>query len=238
VETENLEEDTTMKRFNIKLFPCRSGSDLPLASKNKARRHTLFKAGKFIFIIFIAVLLFLEHISPLSQKRPGNDFLASLGDLLVSTKPARDPSVKEVLHLASVIRFITDGQLSESKVLRYAGVINQASQKYGINPLEIIALIMAESNFKEDSINRVTGDYGLGQVNWEHWGKDYGYTPQQLLDPSINIFLTCHVYHFFEKDFGKYHRGNGIQSRVYLANVKSILSTLNAFLELNKENIS
>ena len=200
--------------------------------------HTIVEVTKLIFIIAIAVFLLLEYISPFSQRRPGVDFPARMREFLISTKPTRDPSVKEVLHLANVIRFITDAQLSEGMVLRYAGLITHASQKYGINPLEIIALIMAESNFKENSINQETGDYGLGQINWEHWGKDYGYTPQQLLDPSVNIFLTCHVYKFFEKDFGKYHRGNGIQCRAYLVNVKSILSTLNAFSELNKENIS
>ena len=200
--------------------------------------HTIVEVTKLIFIIAIAVFLLLEYISPFSQRRPGIDFPVRMREFLISTKPTRDSSVKEVLHLANVIRFITDAQLSEGKVLRYAGLITHASQKYGINPLEIIALIMAESNFKENSINQETGDYGLGQINWEHWGKDYGYTPQQLLDPSVNIFLTCHVYKFFEKDFGKYHRGNGIQCRAYLVNVKSILSTLNAFSELNKENIS
>jgi len=200
--------------------------------------HTILEVTKLIFIIAIAVFLLLEYISPVAQRRLGMNFPARIREFLISTKPTRDPSVKEVLHLANVIRFITDAQLSEGKVLRYAGLITHASQKHGINPLEIIALMMAESNFKENSINQETGDYGLGQINWEHWGKDYGYTPQQLLDPSVNIFLTCHVYKFFEKDFGKYHRGNGIQCRAYLVNVKSILSTLNAFSELNKENIS
>jgi soluble lytic murein transglycosylase-like protein len=123
-------------------------------------------------------------------------------------------------------------------MLRYASLIFHGSRKHGVNPLEIIAIIVAESNFKETSINEETGDYGLGQINWAHWGKDYGYTPQQLLDPSVNIFLTCHVYKFFGKDFGKYHRGDGIQSKAYLVNVRSILSTLNAFVEGNKENIS
>ena len=200
--------------------------------------HTIFEVTKLIFIIAIAVFLLVEYVSPFAQRRLGIAFPVRMGELLTSTKPTHDSSVKEVLHLANVIRVITDDQLSEGKVLRYAGLISHASQKYGVNPLEIIALIMAESNFKENSINQETGDYGLGQINWGHWGKDYGYTPQQLLDPSINIFLTCHVYKFFEKDFGKYHRGNGIQCRAYLVNVKSILSTLNAFSELNKENIS
>jgi soluble lytic murein transglycosylase-like protein len=137
-----------------------------------------------------------------------------------------------------MIRLITENQLPETKMLRYASLIFHASRKHGVNPVEIIAIIVAESNFKETSINEETGDYGLGQINWEHWGKHYGYTPQQLLDPSVNIFLTCHVYKFFGKDFGKYHRGDGIQSEAYLVNVRSILSTLNAFVEKNKENIS
>jgi hypothetical protein len=161
-----------------------------------------------------------------------------MGPSLSLTTSGRDSNVKEVLNLASMIRLITENQLSEMKVLRYAGLIFNASRKYGVDPLEIIALIMAESEFKENSINQETGDYGLGQINWEHWGKDFGYRPHELLDPSINIFMTCHVYKFFEEDFGKYHRGNGIQCKAYLINVKSILSTLHAFAELNKRKIS
>jgi soluble lytic murein transglycosylase-like protein len=160
-----------------------------------------------------------------------------LEGFLSLTKSA-DSSVKEILHLANMIRSLTENQLPEAKILRYAGLVFHASRKHGVNPLEIMAIIMAESNFKETSINKETGDYGLGQINWEHWGKDYGLTPQELLDPSINIFLTCHVYKFFGKDFGKYHRGNGIQSNAYILNVKSILSTLNALIEENKGNIS
>jgi soluble lytic murein transglycosylase-like protein len=137
-----------------------------------------------------------------------------------------------------MIRLITDDQLPENKVLRYAGLIYHSSKQFGVNPLGIIAIIMAESNFKEKSVNTKTGDYGLGQVNWEYWGKEHGLTAQDLLEPSINIFLTCQVFKFFGQDFGKYHRGNGIKSNVYLVNVQSILSTLQAFAELNKENIS
>ena len=62
--------------------------------------------------------------------------------------------------------------------------------------------------------------------------------PKDLLDPSINIFLTCHVYKFFGRDFGKYHRVSGIQCNAYLVNIQGILSTLNAFIKLKKENIS
>ncbi len=227
-----------MKLFNIMLIPCSSASDFYLRFKKRMMLHAILEGAKLVFIVAIAVVFLLEYISPFAQKSLRIDFPVGIREFLSFTKSSRDSNVKEVLHLANMIRLITDNQLPEGKVLRYAGLINHASQKYGVNPLEIIALIMAESGFKEKSINKETGDYGLGQINWEHWGKDYGYTSHQLLDPSINIFLTCHVYKFFGKDFGKYHRGNGIQCSAYLVNVKSILSTLNAFAELNKKNIS
>ena len=200
--------------------------------------HSIIEGAKLVFIVAIAVFILLEYMAPIAQESLRVDFPVRIKQLLSFTKSGHGSNVKEVLNLASMIRLITDGQLSEAKVLRYAGLISHASQKYEVSPLEIIAIIMAESGFKENSINQETGDYGLGQVNWEHWGKDYGYTPQQLLDPSINIFLTCHIYKFFGQDFGKYHRGNGIQCKAYLVNVKSILSTLNAFGTLSKEKIS
>lgn len=200
--------------------------------------HTVLEAAKLVFIVAIAVFFLLEYAAPFAQRSLGVVFPDRIKEFLSFTRTARESSVREVLHLTSMIRLITDGQLSEGKALRYAGLISQASQKFGLNPLEIIALIMAESGFKENVINQETGDYGLGQINWGHWGKDYGYTPQQLLDPAINIFLTCHVYKFFGEDFGKYHRGSGIQCRAYLVNVKSILSTLDAFEELKRKNIS
>jgi len=139
--------------------------------------HTILEAVKLVFIVAIAVVFLLEYIAPFAKTNLRIDF-PKIREFLSFTKSARDTSVKEVLNLANMIRLITDGQLSEGKVLRYAGLICHASQKYGVNPLEIIALIMAESGFKENSINKETGDYDLGQINWDHWGKDYGYTPQ------------------------------------------------------------
>jgi hypothetical protein len=226
-----------MKLFNIHVITCNSVSDFNSKFKKRMILHTIQESVKIVFLVAITAFFVLEYIAPLTQKSLQTCYPAGIEQFLSVTRSS-DSSVKEVLHLVNMIRFITENQLSEAKMFRYAGLISHASQKNGLNPLEVIAIIMAESNFKEDCINKETGDYGLGQINWEHWGKDFGLMPHQLLDPSINIFLTCHVYKFFGKDFGKYHRGNGIQSKVYLVNVRSILSTLNAFVEGNKENIS
>lgn len=202
------------------------------------RLCTTLKVGKLVFITAITLFVLLEYVLPFTSTSLRIDLPDKVSEFFSFKKSVRDASVQEVLNLANMIRLITNDQLSEGKVLRYAGLIFQASLKYSVNPLEIIAIIMAESEFKENSINKITGDYGLGQINWVHWGKDYGYTPQELLDPSINIFLTCHVYKFFGQDVGKYHRGNGIKCNAYIVNVKSILSTLNAFDELKREKTS
>lgn len=226
-----------MKLFNILVIPYHSTSELQSKLGKRIMLHTILEFTKIVLIMTVAVFILIGSIKPVAQRSTPAGFPVEMKEFLSYTKTA-DIDTKEVLHLTSMIRLVTENQLSEAKMLRYAGLIFHASQKYEVNPVEIIAIIMAESNFKENSVNKETGDYGLGQINWEHWGKDYGLTPQELLDPSINIFLTCHVYKFFGKDFGKYHRGEGIQCSAYVVNVKGILSTLNAFIELNKGNIS
>ena len=226
-----------MKLFNVHVITCNSVSDFDSKFKKRMLLHTIQESVKIVFLVAVTAFFVLEYIAPLTQKSLQTCFPAGMEEFLSYTKSA-DIDTNEVLHLTSMIRLITENQIPEAKMLRYAGLILHASKKYGVNPLEIIAIIMAESNFKEDSINKETGDYGLGQINWQHWGKDYGLTPKDLLDPSINIFLTCHVYKFFGSDFGKYHRGNGIQCNAYIVNVQGILSTLNAFMQLKKQKIS
>jgi len=226
-----------MKLFNIHVITCNSTSDFHLKFRKRMVLHTILESVKIAFLVAIVAFFLLEYIAPLARRSPQSNFPAGMEAFLSLTKSA-DSSVREVLHLANMIRLLTENQLPEAKLLRYAGLIFYASQKHEVNPLEIIAIIMAESNFKEKSINKESGDYGLGQINWQHWGKDHGLTPEELLDPSVNIFLTCQVYKFFGKDFGRYHRGNGIQCSAYIVNVKSILSTLNALIEEGKENMS
>jgi hypothetical protein len=202
--------------------------------------HAILETGKLVAIIAVAFFLSQEYFFPSAQSSQTETFTFTevREDFSLFKASTPDPSIKEIMNLAAMIRFITDEQVSEGKALRYAGLIFHASQKNGVNPLEIIALIMAESRFKENSINSKTGDYGLGQINWVHWGKDLGLTHQDLLDPATNIYMTCHVYKYFGKDFGKYNRGHGVKSRAYVLNIKGILSSLNAFRQSNQEEAS
>jgi soluble lytic murein transglycosylase-like protein len=228
-----------MKIPSLMLIPLNSASELfGKFKKRSVVANPALEAAKLAFILPIALFFLLEYFSPAAQMGLRLDFSNKIRKFFSFTKSAPDPVVQEVLNLTNMIQLITEDRLSQSKALRYAGLISQASQRYEVNPVEIIALIVAESGFKENVINRKTGDYGLGQINWEHWGKPNELTPQDLLDPAINIFMTCHVYKFFDRDAGRYHRGNGIKSKAYVTNIKSILATLNAFAGLNKEEIS
>jgi len=199
--------------------------------------HPFLESTKLVFITALTVFFLLEYF-PLALSTPRIDSPGKKWTFFSLSQSSDESDLREVLDLAGLIRLITEDRLSESKVLRYAGLIWHASQKYAVNPLEITALIMAESTFKESAVNANTGDYGLGQINWKHWGQPYGLTQQDLLDPAVNIYLTCNVYKFFERDFGKYHRGNGIKSQAYLMNVKGILSALKAYAESTENNIS
>lgn len=227
-----------MKRIDLKRTPFVLKVGVSGKFKQWAIFHPLVEAAKLVFITALMVFLLLEYFPLFAQSSPRLDSPAKKRSLFSLSQPFDESGVQEVLDLAGMIRLVTDDRLSEGKALRYAGLIWHASQKYTVNPLEIIALIMAESTFKESGVNATTGDYGLGQINWKHWGQPYGLTQEDLLDPAINIYLTCHVYKFFGQDFGKYNRGNGIKNQAYVVNVKSILSTLRAFAESTRNNIS
>ena len=228
-----------MKHFNLLLIP--SGVDFYGKFKKKFFPYTLLGIVQGILIIILAALLILERL-PAANLPSGLNPLALINPETMAVNWSAQESFRielnsdEIGNLAAMIRLITEEDLTQWTAWRYAGLIYHAAQKYEVNPLEIVALIMAESSFRANSVNKKTGDYGLGQINWVHWGKPMGFTPQDLMDPAINIVLTCHVYKFFGEDFGKYHRGNGIQNKAYIANVKSILSTLGAFAQTHKRD--
>jgi hypothetical protein len=203
-------------------------------------RKTFFYITLGVLPVFLALVLAgFANLEWLPAKWQGRNLprLEEKTAHLLSPRPAfGDMNFEEIKRLGEMIQLVTEGDLGQPKAWRYASLIYHAARKYEVNPLEIVALIMAESAFKADSVNKKTGDYGLGQINWEYWGKPLGLAPQDLLDPSTNIVMTCHVYKFFGEDFGKYHRGNGIQSKAYIVNIKSILSTLVAFRKTNEKD--
>jgi soluble lytic murein transglycosylase-like protein len=226
-----------MKRLNPLLIPGASASGFYQMVKKRLLVQTLLETAELGIVAAVALFFLLLYFSANTQTGSiSNTIFAKLALVPHENESALSDSHK-VTNLADKIEKITNSTLSSNRAFRYAALIYHAAQECKVNPLEIIAVIMAESSFKAESVNRKTGDYGLGQVNWEHWGKPFGLTRQELLDPSINIYLTCHVYKYFGEDFGKYNRGKGIRNEAYVVNVKSILSTLNAIEELEKKKI-
>jgi hypothetical protein len=227
-----------MRLFKDGFNPGSFAEDVSSKFNGKIIIHTLSKAAKLAAIVVLAGFFLVIYILPFAQNSLHIHIPDQVGKFFPITRSGPDAGVSEVLNLAKMIGQITDNRFGDNKVLKYAGLIYQSSKQCGVNPLEIIAIIMAESGFEEKSINRASGDYGLGQINWVHWGREYGYTPQELLDPSVNIFLTCYVYKYFGQNVGKYNRGNGVQCKAYVANVQGILTTLKAYSEMDKENPS
>lgn len=226
-----------MKLLYFLLYPCRSVTTFCRILKEKIVFHHRPETGRLALIMATLFVLFV-FFSPFGHPNLPIDFQAKAEEFSLPTLPERDPHIPQILSLANVIRLVAEVPVSENKSIRYAGLIWHASQKFGVKPLEIVALITAESGFKEKSVNSKSGDYGLGQINWVHWGKEHGLSPQDLMDPAINIFLTCWVFKFFGEDFGKYHRGNGIISQAYVVNVKSILSALKIYTEMESKKTS
>jgi soluble lytic murein transglycosylase-like protein len=177
-----------------------------------------------LFLTFLFIFGTASHTAYTSLSLPVERNLQKLQERM-----ERDFGNLRIVSLAKMIQWATGERVQKKEALKYAGLIHHAAFLYRLNELEILALILAESSFQPHSINKSSGDYGLGQINWEYWGKPFGLSPQDLLDPAINIVMTCHVYKHFQKDFARYHRGGGIRSRAYLVNVRSILSSLRIY---------
>ena len=229
-----------MKDLNLALIA--SGGDSYRKMKRRIFPYAILGVVESILIVLLAGVIIWEHFPvDLPEKMNWRNLLIPANEA-VEWSPEGSllggMNSKEIKRLAEMIGVVNEKVLPEWKAYRYAGLIYYSAQKYDLNPLEIVALITAESSFKANVVNKKTGDYGLGQINYEHWGKPLGLTTQELLDPSINIIMTCHIFKFFGEDFSKYHRGKGIHSKAYTANIKSILSTLAAFAKAHHEDIS
>jgi soluble lytic murein transglycosylase len=77
---------------------------------------------------------------------------------------------------------------------RYDAQIRVASQRYGVDPLLIRAVIWQETRFRLNKVGRV-GELGLMQVrpttalDWARSEKRVDFRTEQLADPQINILV-------------------------------------------------
>jgi hypothetical protein len=217
-----------MNHYELLLLKGGTASDFFDGYYRCVKRRKFLRASKILVTAFLTVVFIVGYYSTTAQTYIVTFFQNKLNALEEMQNEYEYASTNEVLNLAKLLRFASDDLMGENGSLKYAGLIYHAAELYDVDPLEVIALIAAESSCIPDSINEKTGDYGLGQVNWKYWGKPLGLSPQELLDPKINIVTTCHIYKHYGEDFSKYHSGHGIKSKAYLVNVQGILSSLRA----------
>lgn len=124
----------------------------------------------------------------------------------------------------------------------YLAIIENECMKYDVNPVEILSIIKAESNFKQDAVSSKNA-YGLMQLtvdtaNWcaKELGLEY-LEPDDLLDAKTNIKLGVFYYNYLLKRYGStntafaaYNGGMGnvdkwLQNNKYSNDGKSIVST-------------
>jgi len=104
---------------------------------------------------------------------------------------------------------------AESGWAKYRGMIQQADQRYTVDPALIRAVIKVESNFNPDAVSHADA-VGLMQI-FPRTATDYGVDERQLLfDPATNIDVgTRHLkrllvrYKNISRALNAYHAGEG-----------------------------
>jgi soluble lytic murein transglycosylase-like protein len=107
-------------------------------------------------------------------------------------------------------------------------VFTRASSATGIPVELIVAVSHVESGFHPDAINvagrpfqpssryeaewilRRSGDnvdIGLMQINWGHWGKRFGLSKADLLDPWLNVLLGARILEYCVRVSGSWRKG-------------------------------
>jgi len=107
-------------------------------------------------------------------------------------------------------------------------VFTRASSATGIPVELILAVSHVESGFQQSAIN-VAGrsfqpssryeaewilkrsgdnvDIGLMQINWGHWGKRFGLSKADLLDPWLNVLLGARILEYCVRVSGSWRKG-------------------------------
>jgi soluble lytic murein transglycosylase len=90
---------------------------------------------------------------------------------------------------------------------RYSGFITEYSEKYGLDPVLVSAVIKTESNFEADAVSSKNA-YGLMQITEEtaHWAAGKmgleDFSTDMLTDPETNIMIGCWYMKNLDEEFG------------------------------------
>ena len=94
-------------------------------------------------------------------------------------------------------------KLEHTYVYRLAGVIIKAAKKHDLNPRKLSAILAQECRYKLDCINKVTKDYGIGQIN-QKTIKAFKLDKARLLqDLEYSVDSSAMVLADFKRVFGR-----------------------------------
>lgn len=109
--------------------------------------------------------------------------------------------------------------------LKYEGLVQEYSQKYGLDPFLVLAVIKAESSFRHNAVSHKNAR-GLMQITegTGKWGADKlglkEFSAERLFEPEVNIHIGCWYLSALYSQFGDtdlvlaaYNAGSGNVTR-------------------------
>ncbi|MBF0315135.1 MAG: lytic transglycosylase domain-containing protein [Oligoflexia bacterium] len=108
------------------------------------------------------------------------------------------------------------GSVRDTCAADFRKCFKDAGERYGINPLLLVAIAKQESNFNPQAVNKKnrngTKDLGIMQVNssWLRVLKEYGIDEKNLFDPCTNINAAAWIFANAIKDHGSSWRAVGV----------------------------
>jgi soluble lytic murein transglycosylase-like protein len=69
--------------------------------------------------------------------------------------------------------------------------MRREARRHLIHPVLLVMVVAAESNCKANRVNKRSGAVGLGQILPKGSANRGDYTPLQLRDPDLNLYLTA-----------------------------------------------
>ena len=171
---------------------------LPSDTQPGEKRHSKSSLLSKI-ILFISIFLFSYHFPYFT---PGVQYLPPVLQALTPEFQNRERMIKEILSV--VERYPTGfGRATKAQL---ANVIYEESLRYGQDPKFILALIMIESSFQNQSVSE-QGAKGLMQIMpyvAESLAKELGIEwggDRTLFDPFLNIKIGIHYLSQLVQDF-------------------------------------
>ena len=107
---------------------------------------------------------------------------------VVLVKPIPKPKIDLIEVKAKIIS--ADSKIPLSTARKYAKWIQEASMKYKVDPVLIMAIISAESNFNHKAVSP-TGPIGLLQIA-HYWHREKS-SKEALYDPRTNIMVGTRI---------------------------------------------